>query len=233
MVAWCWTDKIPQPPEDVLQAAGNPRLRPAVLPSLGVIDAVLGAPFISLLMLLSLLSDAEEAVKRALGTKEERERWRARKKEEDKHRDAIVARQGLDKVFDGNGHGAAGQSLPRRYGHSPHHQRLLLATREGMDRPGRSAAARQRGAGEAPADRRPSSRRRSGPRRQPTGPGLPGARLARPASAAAPGRHRALALTCSGRPSPARRRSARTCRRPWSGSRPCRPGRPAWSSRPW
>lgn len=34
-------------------------------------------------------------------------------------------------------------------------------------------------------------------------------------------------------PSPARRRSARTCRPPWSGSRPCRRGRPAWSSRRW
>lgn len=96
-----------------------------------MIGAVLGAPFIPLLMLLSLLSDAEEAVKRALGTKEEKERWRA-KKENDKRRDTIIAQQGLDKVFDGNWHGDAGQFLLRWYSHSTHHQRLLLAIREGI-----------------------------------------------------------------------------------------------------
>ncbi|MFE1512945.1 hypothetical protein [Streptomyces sp. NPDC058726] len=82
-------------------------------------------------MLLSLLSDAEEAIKRSLGTKDEKERWHA-KKEEDKRRDAAIGQQGLDKVFDGNWHGAAGQFLLRWYGHSTHHQRLLLATPEGI-----------------------------------------------------------------------------------------------------
>ncbi|CAL9475765.1 hypothetical protein [Streptomyces sp. Tu 3180] len=129
--AWCWIDKIPQPPADVLQAAGNPRLRPARLPLLGMIGAVLGAPFIPLLMLLSLLSDAEEAVKRSLDTKEEKERWRA-KKEDDKRRDAAIAQQGFDKVFDGDWQGKAGQFLLRWYSHSTHHQRLLLATEEGI-----------------------------------------------------------------------------------------------------
>ncbi|MET9758704.1 hypothetical protein ABZ016_06555 [Streptomyces sp. NPDC006372] len=128
---WCWIDKIPQPPADVLQAAGNPRLRPARLPPLGMIGAVLGAPFMPLLMLLSLLADAEEAVKRSLGTKEEKARWRA-KKEEDKRRDATIAQQGLDKVFDGDWHGNAGQFLLRWYSHSTHHQRLLLATQDGI-----------------------------------------------------------------------------------------------------
>ncbi|WP_328770946.1 hypothetical protein [Streptomyces sp. NBC_00286] len=128
---WCWIDKIPQPPADVLQAAGNPRLRPARLPPLGMIGAVLGAPFMPLIMLLSLLSDAEEAIKRSLGTKEEKERWQA-KKEQDKRRDATIAQQGLDKVFDGNWHGNAGQFLLRWYSHSTHHQRLLLATQEGI-----------------------------------------------------------------------------------------------------
>ncbi|MFG3716286.1 hypothetical protein ACGF8D_00570 [Streptomyces massasporeus] len=128
---WCWIDKIPQPPADVLQAAGNPRLRPARLPLLGMVGVVLGAPFMPLLMLLSLLSDAEEAVKRALGTKEEKERWRT-KKEDDRRRDATIAQQGLEKVFDGNWHGEAGQFLLRWYGHSTHHQRLLLATEDGI-----------------------------------------------------------------------------------------------------
>ena len=128
---WCWIDKIPQPPADVLQAAGTPRLRPARLPPLGLIGAVLGAPFMPLVMLLSLLSDAEEAVKRSLGSKAEKERWRA-KKEEDKRRDALVVQQGLDKVFDGNWSANAGQFLLRWYSHSTHHQRLLLATQEGI-----------------------------------------------------------------------------------------------------
>ncbi|GAA3496062.1 hypothetical protein GCM10019016_031630 [Streptomyces prasinosporus] len=129
--AWCRIDKIPQPPADVLQAAGDPRLRPARLPPLGMVGAVLGAPFIPLLMLLSLLSDAEEAVKRSLDTKEEKERWRA-KKEDDKRRDAAIAQQGFDKVFDGDWQGKAGQFLLRWYSHSTHHQRLLLATEEGI-----------------------------------------------------------------------------------------------------
>jgi hypothetical protein len=128
---WCWIGKIPQPPADVLQAAGNPRLRPARLPLLGMIGAVLGAPFIPLVMLLSLLAYAEEAVKRALDNKQEKEQRRA-KKEEDKRRDATIAQQDLDKVFDGNWHGNAGQFLLRWYSHSTHHERLLLATQEGI-----------------------------------------------------------------------------------------------------
>ncbi|MFD0210152.1 hypothetical protein ACFVH9_13710 [Streptomyces hirsutus] len=128
---WCWIDKIPQPPADVLQAAGNPRLRPAVLPPLGMLGAVLGAPFIPLLMLLSLLSDAEQAIERSLDTKEEKERWRV-KKEDDKRRDAAIVQQGFDQVFDGDWHGNAGQFLLRWYSHSTHHQRLLLATQDGI-----------------------------------------------------------------------------------------------------
>ncbi len=128
---WCWIDKIPQPPTDVLQAAGNPRLRPAALPPLAMIGTVLGAPFMPLVMLLSLLSDAEEAIKRSLGTKEEKEQWRAKKKDA-KRRDAAITQQGLNKVFDGNWHGSAGQFLLRWYSHSTHHQRLLLATQEGI-----------------------------------------------------------------------------------------------------
>ncbi|MGW5637106.1 hypothetical protein [Streptomyces sp. NPDC003832] len=82
-------------------------------------------------MLLSLLSDAEEAIKRALDTKEEKESRRA-KEEAEKQRDALMAEQGLDRLFDGNWHGSAGQFLLRWYTHSTHHQRLLVATPDGI-----------------------------------------------------------------------------------------------------
>ncbi|MGW1800436.1 hypothetical protein ACWCQN_31955 [Streptomyces sp. NPDC001984] len=128
---WCTIGKIPQPPADVLQAADTPRLRPARLRPLGMLGAVLAVPFMPLLMLLSLLSDVEEAVMRALATKDEKERLRV-KDEDDRRRDATIAEQGLDRVFDGNWHGSAGQFLLRWYSHSTHHQRLVLATQDGI-----------------------------------------------------------------------------------------------------
>ncbi|WP_406355665.1 hypothetical protein OHB56_24495 [Streptomyces sp. NBC_01635] len=82
-------------------------------------------------MLLSLLAEAEKAVKRFLDVKEVKERRRA-KKEDEKRRDATIAHQGLDNVFDGNWHGDAGQFLLCWYGHSTHHERLLLATPDGI-----------------------------------------------------------------------------------------------------
>ncbi|MER6528387.1 hypothetical protein [Streptomyces sp. NPDC001508] len=128
---WCTIDKIPQPPADMLRAAGTPPLRPGRLRPLGMLGAVLAVPFMPLLMLLTLLSNVEEAVKRALATKEERERLRV-KDEDDRRRDAAIAEQGLDRVFDGNWHSPAGQFLLRWYAHSPHHQRLVLATQDGI-----------------------------------------------------------------------------------------------------
>ncbi|WP_031105197.1 hypothetical protein [Streptomyces sp. NRRL S-146] len=128
---WCTIDKIPQPPAEVLQAAGSPRLRPGRLRPLGMVGAVLAVPFMPLLMLLTLLSNVEEAFKRALATKGEKERLRAAD-EDDRRRDAIIAEQGLDRVFDGNWQGCAGQFLLQWYGHSTHHQRLVLATKDGI-----------------------------------------------------------------------------------------------------
>ncbi|WP_105975570.1 hypothetical protein [Streptomyces geranii] len=128
---WCTIDKIPQPPAEVLQAAGNPKLRPAGMRPLGMVGAVLGAPFIPVISLFELLARIEAAVMRSLDTKEEKERWQA-KKEDEKRRDATIAQQGLDKVFDGNWSADAGQFLLRWYDHSTHHQRLLLATQEGL-----------------------------------------------------------------------------------------------------
>ncbi|KAB1144187.1 hypothetical protein F7R91_22800 [Streptomyces luteolifulvus] len=126
---WCTIDKIPQPPAEVLQAVGTSRLRPGRLRPLGMVGAVIAVPFMPPLMLLTLLSNVEEAVKRSLATKDEKERLRA-KDEDDRRRDATIAEQGLDRVFDGNWHGSAGQFLLRWYSHSTHHQRLVLATQD-------------------------------------------------------------------------------------------------------
>jgi hypothetical protein len=129
---WCTIGKIPQPPADVLQAAGNPRLRPARMPPLGMLGAALGGPFIPLIMFFELLAKAEEAVMRSLAPKGEKERLRAKREDEKRRRDTIVAQRSLDKVFDGNWRGDAGQFLLRWYTHSTHHQRLLLATPDGI-----------------------------------------------------------------------------------------------------
>ncbi|MEU0445520.1 hypothetical protein [Streptomyces tendae] len=128
---WCTIDKVPQPPTDVLETAGNPRLRPGRLRPLGMVGAALAVVFTPLLMLLTLLSEAEEALKRALATKEEKERLRA-KDEDDRRRDAITAERGFDQVFDGNWHGSAGRFLLRWYSHSTHHQRLVVVTDDGI-----------------------------------------------------------------------------------------------------
>lgn len=103
---WCTIDKVPQPPTDVLEAAGSPRLRPGRLRPLGMVGA-------------------------ALATKEEKERLRA-KDEDDRRRDAITAERGFDQVLDGNWHGSAGRFLLRWYSHSTHHQRLVVATEDGI-----------------------------------------------------------------------------------------------------
>ncbi|MEU9735705.1 hypothetical protein [Streptomyces sp. NPDC048002] len=132
---WSWIDKIPEPPADVLQAAGNPPLRPARLGPLALIGTALGkvlwVVFLPVILILIPLSKAEEAIKRALDSKEEKESRRA-KKDAEKRRDAMIAEQGLDKVFDGDWNGGAGQFLLRWYTHSTHPQRLLLATPDGI-----------------------------------------------------------------------------------------------------
>ncbi|MFF8934848.1 hypothetical protein ACF08O_09010 [Streptomyces paradoxus] len=127
---WCTIDKIPAPPPDVLRAAGSPRLRPARMRPLGMAGAALGAPFIPVIMFFELLAKIEQVVMRSLDANDEKKRLRAKEEDEKRRRDATVAQQGLDKVFDGNWHGNAGQFLLRWYSHSTHHQRLLLATQD-------------------------------------------------------------------------------------------------------
>ncbi|CAL9543451.1 MULTISPECIES: hypothetical protein [Streptomyces] len=129
---WCTIDAIPRPPADVYAAAGNPRLRPGRVPALGMIGAVLKAPFIPIALLLGLLAAMEDSVMRSLAPKGERTRLRAKSTDERTRRRAVADEYGLDRVFDGNWHGDAGQFLLDWYGHSPHHQRLLLATPEGI-----------------------------------------------------------------------------------------------------
>ncbi|MEW2450670.1 hypothetical protein AB0896_24455 [Streptomyces parvulus] len=129
---WCTIDKIPQPPAEVLQAAGNSPLRPRRLrPPLGMVGAALAVLFAPLVTLLSLLSDAEESLKRALAKRAEKERLRA-KDADDKRRDALIAERGLDRVFDGGWDGAAGRYLLGWYGRSTHPERLVLAVDDGI-----------------------------------------------------------------------------------------------------
>ncbi|MFF0204148.1 hypothetical protein [Streptomyces sp. NPDC005017] len=122
---------MPRPPEDVLQAAGNPRLRPARPRLLEILGMVLAAPFLAVLFLLKPLHEAEEALKRFLDTKEEKERRRARRDEESR-RDALLTRRGLDQVFDGNWQGNAGRLLLLWFEQSTHPERLVLATQDGI-----------------------------------------------------------------------------------------------------
>ncbi|MGW0530964.1 hypothetical protein [Streptomyces sp. NPDC003032] len=121
---WCTIDKIPAPPAEVLQAAGDPRLRPAAMPVLGMLGTALAVPLMPFVWLLTLLDNVREALERLFESKKDEKR---RAREDERRRQAQVAEQGLDRVFDGNWQGAAGQFLLRWYSHSPHHQRLVVA----------------------------------------------------------------------------------------------------------
>ncbi|MEU6480722.1 hypothetical protein ABZ858_28355 [Streptomyces sp. NPDC047017] len=123
--AWCTIGKIPEPPAQVHEAAGAGRLRPAPLRPLGVLGAVLVAPLMPIAMLFSLLASGEEALKRLLSSAQDRERARAADLDAEQRGRAVVE-HGLDKTFDGDWTGAAGQFLLRWYGHSSHHQRFVL-----------------------------------------------------------------------------------------------------------
>jgi hypothetical protein len=94
-----------------------------------MLGAVLVAPLMPIAMLFSLLASGEEALKRLLSTKEERERARAEDLDAERRDEAIVE-HGLDKTFDGDWNGAAAQFLLRWYGHSSHHQRFVLLAEE-------------------------------------------------------------------------------------------------------
>ncbi|MGH4034094.1 hypothetical protein ACQB60_34790 [Actinomycetota bacterium Odt1-20B] len=128
---WCTIGKIPTPPADVLESAGSPRLRPGRMHPLEMVVEVLAAPFKLIGWLAVLVAEAREAVHRTLDSKSEKERLRGKKGEARRH-EAFIVEQGLDRVFDGNWHGAAGQFLLRWYTHSTHDQRLVLVTQDGI-----------------------------------------------------------------------------------------------------
>ncbi|MFC8129019.1 hypothetical protein [Streptomyces sp. NPDC057302] len=125
--AWCTIDQIPQPPAEVLRAAGTPRLRPGRAPALDVLGNVLALPFAPFVMAFVYLARGGKAVERLLAPTSEKQRLRT-KHQDEKRRDALAAEQGLDRVFDGNWQAEAGQFLLRWYSHSPHDERLVLVT---------------------------------------------------------------------------------------------------------
>ncbi|MET9902087.1 hypothetical protein [Streptomyces sp. NPDC006446] len=125
--AWCVIGRIPEPPEDVRQAAGALRTRPAFMRPTAMAGVVLAAPFMLIGLLLGLLATGVEALQALLATKEERAAARSERRAA-KLRDRAVTEHGLDKTFDGDWSGAAGQLLLRWYGHSSHHQRLVALT---------------------------------------------------------------------------------------------------------
>ncbi|WP_150133690.1 hypothetical protein [Streptomyces hyaluromycini] len=128
-VAWCRIGKIPEPPAEVHQAAGSAPLRPAFIRPLGIFGVILGAPLLFIGTLLSPLAAGEEALQRMLSTTGEQERHRAAKLEE-KRRQAAIVELKLDRTFDGDWNGAAGQFLLRWYSRSSHHNRLLVLSQD-------------------------------------------------------------------------------------------------------
>lgn len=117
----------PDPPTSGGRSPGGGAgpLRPAFLRPLGILGSVLVAPLMPIAMLFSLLASGEEALKRLLSTKEERDRGRADDLATDR-RDKAIVEQGLDDTFDGDWDKAAGQFLLRWYGRSSHHQRFVM-----------------------------------------------------------------------------------------------------------
>ncbi|MGA4850549.1 hypothetical protein ACOBQB_31520 [Streptomyces sp. G5(2025)] len=121
---WCTIDKIPDPPAEVLRTAGEPRLWPATMPPLGMLGTALAVPLLPFVTLLSLLDRLREWLFENNGDENRRER------EDEARLKILVDKQGLDRVFDGDWSGEAGQFLLRWYSHSSHHQRFVVATQD-------------------------------------------------------------------------------------------------------
>ncbi|MFE7811180.1 hypothetical protein ACFU5P_04195 [Streptomyces sp. NPDC057433] len=127
--AWCTIGKIPEPPSDVRQTAGAKSLRPAFIRPLGLLGLTFASPFILILALLTLIAAGEETLKKWLATGEERERLQTADLDI-KRRDEAIVELGLDKTFDGDWNGAAGQFLLRWYTRSSHHKRFVMLSGE-------------------------------------------------------------------------------------------------------
>ncbi|MFK4067624.1 hypothetical protein [Streptomyces sp. NPDC029674] len=121
---WCTIDKIPDPPAEVLRAAGDPRLRPATMPPLGMLGTALAIPLLPFVTLLALLDQLREWLFENKGAENRRAR------EDEARLKELAAEQGLDRVFDGDWQGEAGRFLLGWYGHSSHHQRFVVVTHD-------------------------------------------------------------------------------------------------------
>ncbi|MGP3951638.1 hypothetical protein [Streptomyces sp. 7N604] len=120
--AWCGIGNVPEPPEEVHDAAGRGRLHPALMRPLAMLGTALSYPFKIVLIPLAWLDDVTNRIDETRWDREQRQA----KAQVVGRRDAAIAQEGLDKVFDGDWDGAAGQFLLRWYSHSSHHRRLIL-----------------------------------------------------------------------------------------------------------
>ena len=127
--AWCTIGRIPRPPKEIHAAAGGGALRPAFVRPLGMLGVLLAVIFTPLVLLLAFFSTLEDWADRLLGSKADRARARAKAREAEEQKAAVKA-HGLDQLFDGDWTAAAGQFLLRWYGHSSHHKRFLVLTRD-------------------------------------------------------------------------------------------------------
>ncbi|MER5974316.1 hypothetical protein ABT112_32190 [Streptomyces sp. NPDC002055] len=115
--AWCTIGSIPAPPPEVHEGAGNGPLGPGSPRPLEVLRQVLAAPLRPLRVVFDALQRFDTRFLNENGAGSVRHA-RAR-------RDAAVAEHGLDRVFDGDWCGSAGQLLLRWYEQSAHPGRLV------------------------------------------------------------------------------------------------------------
>ncbi|MFF5716958.1 hypothetical protein [Streptomyces buecherae] len=122
---WCELGSLPKPPPDVHAAAGNGRLRPGHVPLGFALLMVLAAPLWAAVLAYALVEGALTLLVAAFrpwkNLKRARESWQKSRAER-----KAVAEHGLDRVFDGDWGGAAGQFLLRYYTLSTHSKRLLV-----------------------------------------------------------------------------------------------------------
>ncbi|WP_217199083.1 hypothetical protein [Streptomyces buecherae] len=122
---WCKLDSLPKPPPDVHAAAGNGRLRPGHVPLGFALLMVLAAPLWAAVLAYALLEGALTLLVAAFrpwrNLKRARGSWR-----ESRAARKAVAEHGLDRVFDGDWNGSAGQFLLRYYTLSTRAKRLVV-----------------------------------------------------------------------------------------------------------
>ncbi|WFB05723.1 hypothetical protein LRS74_00840 [Streptomyces sp. LX-29] len=116
-IGWCelWGE-IPRPPEEILAGRERRRLRRRFRPVPKVLFAC-GAVLLAPLLLLAIL-DGIPASRKAW----REDKWRAQAR---KRREATIAELGLDRTFDGDWNGTAGQLLLNWYHQAPDPERLL------------------------------------------------------------------------------------------------------------